>query len=511
MTHEHTKQKNSDFINRPPIVVVMGHINHGKSSLLDYIRNANVTGKEAGGITQHIGAYEVGRAGKDGSERKITFLDTPGHEAFIGIRQRGTNVADIAVLVVSAEDGVKPQTLEALRHLREKKVPFVVAINKIDKPEANLEKTKQSLAENGVYIEGYGGDIPAVPVSAKTGQGITDLLDMILLMSDLEEFKASKDKKAEGFVIDTNLDSRRGQTATLLVKDGTLRKGEYIVVGDALAPTRIMENDRGDAVTYVEPGSPVRIIGWSKPANIGRPFIVAETKKEAEGLVEKAQEEERKNARKLPSAPKETSEAGKIFLPVVIKADTAGSLEAIEHELKKIAAATLPIRFLLKGIGVIGETDIKAALGTDSSLVIGFNVRINSDAGRYAEQNKIQVKTFEVIYKLLEWTEKEARARIPKTEVAEVVGAAKVLKVFSHEKDKQIIGGRVLSGLVKLGGMFNVIRRGEKIATGKIRSLEQQKVKADEVKKDTEFGALVESKMEIAPGDSIEVFITVMK
>lgn len=313
---------------RSPVVSVMGHIDHGKSTLLDYIRKTNIVAKEAGGITQHIGAYEVVHKNQEGKDKKITFLDTPGHAAFAGIRSRSANVADIAILVVSAEEGVKPQTTEALKYIRSAKLPFIVAITKIDKPEANIEKAKQTLMEQEVYVEGYGGDVPSVPVSSKTGEGIPELLEMILLVAELQGFTADTDKPAEGFVIEAKVDKAKGIIATLIIKNGALEKGMAIVSGESISSVRIMENALGKNIDRAESGSPVRIVGWNTIPVVGTPFSAFKTKKEAEAKLALAKEKHTK-PKKLTDKVKDVPE-GEVpptILPIIIKADALGSVD----------------------------------------------------------------------------------------------------------------------------------------------------------------------------------------
>jgi len=328
------KPTKENIIERPPIIAVMGHIDHGKSALLDYIRKSNVVAGEAGGITQHISAYEVNHKTKNG-EKKITFLDTPGHAAFTAMRLRGANIADIAILIVSAEEGPKPQTLEALESIKKAGIPFAIAINKIDKPGANVEKTKNQLVENEIYIEGYGGDIPFVPISAKTGEGIPELLDTVLLIAEMEELKGDKNKPAEGFVLETKLDPQKGVCATLIIKDGSLKTGSFIVCEDKFASIRTVDNFLGKTLTDASFSSPVQITGFKEVPNVGAEFKIFETKKEAE-----------KNATEykdvLGSASKKEiqrisgKDEEKVIIPIVIKADVLGTIEAIQHEINKL-------------------------------------------------------------------------------------------------------------------------------------------------------------------------------
>jgi translation initiation factor IF-2 len=503
---------------RQPVIAVMGHIDHGKSTLLDYIRRTNVVAKEAGGITQHIAAYEVVHS----SGNTITFLDTPGHAAFKGIRVRGANVADIAILVVSAEEGVKPQTSEALQHIKASGIPYVVAINKIDSPKANVERTKQSLAENEIYIEGYGGDVPALPISAKTGEGINDLLDTLLLVADMQNLTYGADKSAEGIIIEANLDPKKGISATLILKDGVLNRGQAVVCGQAWAPVRIMENFAGKPIESAKAGMPVRLVGFSTLPPIGELFFTCDDKKQAEVLVSEhirsaAAEAEAKAKRARSTAGGATGAAGVageeqeiITIPLVVKADVSGTLEAIVHELSKLEAKNptggkVRAQIISSGIGEITEVDVKMVSGLAHIAIVAFNVKTTATARNYAERAHIPVYDFNIIYKLIEWVEAQLISLKPKVLVEKVTGSAKILKVFSKEKDRQIVGGRVTDGLVIAGANVNIMRRGAKIGEGKIRELQQQKQKASEAKMDTEFGTMIESRTEIAVGDMIDI------
>lgn len=497
--------QSSQIIERPPVVVIMGHIDHGKSTLLDFIRKSNTTASEAGGITQHLGAYEVAHKTPAGKESKITFLDTPGHEAFTGIRKRGANVADIAILVVSAEDGVKKQTLEALKSIQDAGLPYIIAMNKIDKPEANVERTKQNLAENEIYIEGYGGSVPAVPISALSGKGIPELLDMIMLVAELEELKADIGKPAEGAVIEAKLDTKKGISATLLIKDGTLRSGMHVVAEDAFAPVRILEDFIGKPIKEASVSSPVRVIGFNKIPSAGALFIAVEDKKEAEALALefKNSKSDKKQVHQISSE--------KIIIPLIVKADVIGSLEGIQHELAKLPFEKIYLKIIQEGIGDISEADIKTASGTPDSIVLGFNVKVDAKARPLVERLAVNVQLFNIIYKLVQHVQEVALSRTPKSYIEESLGLAKVLQVFSKNKDKQIIGGKVQKGEIRLGSEVKILRRDVEIARGRVRELQQQKQKAQEVREGYEFGTLIESKIEIAAGDKIECFHIVEK
>ena len=493
--------KNSIKTKRPPVVVVMGHIDHGKSTLLDYIRKTNIVAKEAGGITQHLGAYEV-QHGDD----KITFLDTPGHEAFSSIRERGARVADIAILVVSAEDGVKPQTVEALKCIIAEKIPYIVAANKIDKPGADVERTKANLAEHEIYVEGYGGDVPIVPISALNGKGIPELLDMIMLVADLGDFSADSEALAEGAVIEAGLDNKKGIYATLLIKNGTLTGGSYVVAEDAYAPVRILEDYLGKPIKSATFSSPVRITGFNKIPSVGAIFNVIEDKKEAEL---KANTFKPLAKKVVPFS--RTTDDSIISIPLLIKADAIGSLEGIKHELAKIKNDKVVLKVVAESIGNINEGDVKTAQSDANIILLAFNAKPDSKAKSILERSTIRVESFDIIYNLVKFVQDLVASRVPKEYIDEVSGVAKILAVFSKAKDKQIIGGKVQQGSILLGSEVKILRRDVEIGRGKVKELQQQKKKTDEVTEGFEFGTLVESKMEIAIGDKIQGFRTVEK
>lgn len=487
---------------RPPVVAVMGHIDHGKSTLLDYIRKTTVAATEAGGITQHLSAYEI-TVPYQGEQRSITFLDTPGHAAFTGMRERGADAADIAILVVSAEDGVKAQTIEALNTIRSAKIPFIVAINKIDRPEANIERTKQSLAENEVLVEGYGGTIPWVGISALNGTNIPDLLESILLVADLEEFTTNPTAKAEGLVIESRLDPKRGITATLIIKDGTLSQGQFVVAGTAVTATRIMESFLGKAIKSAGAGTPVQLVGFDVLPEVGVSIEVFDKKRDAEKYIA--------NNTSADSFSRNTVDTGDDkIVPIILKTDVYGTTEALEKEINAFAIEGLKIKIISKGIGAISENDIRVAQSDKETIILGFNVALDSRARIANETVGATVQTFDIIYRLTEWLAEELEKRRPRKEVREVLGTAKVLKTFSQVKDKQVLGAKVLSGSILDGARVSIIRRDFPLAGGKIVELQQAKQKVKEVQ-DGEFGLMVECKTEIAAGDVLEVFMLVTK
>jgi translation initiation factor IF-2 len=511
---------------RPPVVVVMGHIDHGKSTLLDYIRKSHIVAGEAGGITQHMGAYQATHTSDDGVQHAITFLDTPGHEAFCSIRARGARSADIAILVVSAEDGVKPQTTEALNTILENKIPYIVAINKIDKPNANIDRTKQSLGEHEIYVEGWGGTIPCVPISALQGTGVTELLDMVILMSELADLNADTTVPATGIVIESELDTRTGISATTLVQNGILKIGTFIVAGSAYAPVRFIEDFQGKKIESASPSMPAHIVGWSMIPVCGTVFTTVATKKEAEKITEEHREEARRArlANPTPVAevarktvaddtfdPSRGATPEVVIFPIVIKADAIGSLEGIHHELDKIKHDKVRLKIVAEGIGEINENDIKLALSDTGITLIGFNVSPDKKAAGIIERMNVSMKTFKVIYELVSFIRTSFDAKVPKEYIEEVTGEAKILALFSHEKDRQVLGGKVQTGSIHIGNDVRIMRRGAEIGRGKIRELQTKKVKASEVAEGHEFGALIDAKMEIAVGDRIETVHTIEK
>ncbi len=502
------KNAQKSILKRSPVVAVMGHIDHGKSTLLDYIRKTNVVAGEAGGITQRISAYEVVHKTPDNKEEKITFLDTPGHEAFGTMRACGTNVADIAVLVVSAEDGVKKQTLETLKCILDSKIPYIVAINKIDKPSANIEKTKNSLVENGIYIEGYGGDIPYILISAKIGTGIPELMDMILLVAELADLKGDMKKSAEGAVIEAHMDKQKGITAQLIIKDGHLKTGMFVVAGDAVAPTRSIENFLEKKVSDISFSSPVRISGFDKLPKVGLDFKSFKTKSEAEEYAANHQEKNKKNSSRTEESMDGSDDT---LVRVMLKAEVSGSIHAMEHEIAKIKNDKVKIKIIGSGIGNITENDVKLASGRNPSIILGFDVKVDPSSKDLAERSGVEIKTFDIIYKIAEWLEEEVLKRTPKVMVEEVLAEAKILKIFSTMRDKHIIGARVEKGMISVGQEAKIMRKGVELGKGKIKELQKEKNKVKEVNEGVEFGCQFQSDIIPAPGDKLEVFIVVEK
>ncbi len=498
--------KNTTEKVRPPVVVVMGHVDHGKSTLLDYIRKSNIVDKEAGGITQCISAYEVSHKDENGIDRLITFIDTPGHEAFSKMRTRGAEAADIAILVVSAEDSVKAQTLEAYKTIIENKIPYIVAINKIDKPNANIEKTKMDLSEKEIYLEGMGGDIPFVLISAKAGTGVTELLEMIILVADLQDLKGSPKNNASGIIIEAKRDPKRGVSATCVIKDGTLRAGMFVACGETIVNTRIMENFLGKPIKEATFSSPIRLVGFELMPEVGNTFESFDTKKEAENYVSELKEENRNNK----TSEKRVETTGKI-IPIIIKTDVAGTIEAIEKEITKLNTEEISFKIIGKGVGAINESDLKMGNVNKESIIVGFNVKIDSGARDLNETLKVEVQTYDIIYKLTDWLKELVEERRPRQETVEVIGTLKVLKTFGSTKGKHIVGGKVTTGRITFGSKIRIIRRDFEIGTGKIVELQTNKIKAKEVLEGSDCGIQVETKIDIASGDVLEAFEIVIK
>ncbi|MEX0934126.1 MAG: translation initiation factor IF-2 [Candidatus Paceibacterota bacterium] len=494
---------------RPPIIVVMGHIDHGKSQLLDYIRESKVVEGEAGGITQHMYAYEIDHTDKKGQVKRMTFLDTPGHEAFTLMRSRGARMADIAILVIAADDGVKQQTREALNIIKESGIPFIVAINKMDLPSASADRVKQELSEQEVFLEGYGGQVSNVEISAKTGKGVDELIELLSLIAEMESFTGDKALSAEGFVIESHRDPQKGVSATLLIHNGTVKKGMYVVAGVASAPVRAILNFKGESVGEAHFSSPVRISGFNETPSVGAPFRVFSSKKEAEKYLAGKRDVDKQEGDEAETQNQKESVLGgkKAILPLVIKADVEGTLEAVLYEIKKLDAGDVSLQVIESGVGAVSESDIKRASGVTLPLVVGFNVAIEKNAEALARGLHVSIETFDIIYRLVEYLEEEVAKRKPKMKVEETLGKAKIIRIFSKTKDKQVVGGKVREGKLRTGSQVKILRRDIEIARGKILELQEQKVKTDEVLEGSEFGSMIESREhDIAEGDYIESF-----
>jgi translation initiation factor IF-2 len=501
-----------DLVIRPPVVTVMGHVDHGKTKLLDAIRNANVVAGEAGGITQHIGAYQVWTE-HDGYERAVTFLDTPGHEAFTAMRARGAQVTDIAVLVVAADDGIMPQTIEALNHAKAAGVPIVVAINKIDAPGAKPDKVLQQLTEFGLVAEEYGGDTQMVRVSALKGEGITELLDAVLLTADAGlDLRANPNRTARGVAIEARLDKGRGAVATVLIESGTLRVGEAIVAGTAYGRVRAMTDENGDPVEEAYPSRPVSVQGLSRVPRAGDTFIVTDDDRTARQIAEKREAAERNallaKARKRISLEDFTKalEDGKIeALNLIIKGDVSGAVEALEESLLKIEVGdSVQLRIIHRGVGAITESDVNLAT-IDNAIIVGFNVRPDAKARERAQREGVDVRFYSVIYNALDEIESSLKGML-KPEFEEVQsGVAEVREVFKSSKAGTIAGCIVRSGTITRNAKARVIRDGVVIYDGlAIDSLRRFKDDVTEVKTDFECGIGLGKTKDIQVGDEVE-------
>lgn len=489
---------------RPPIVAVLGHVDHGKSTLLDYIRKANTVAKEAGGITQHVAAYEVVHE-REGAEKRITFIDTPGHAAFQAIRARGAELADIAILVVAADDGVKAQTLEALSSIRAAGIPFIVAINKIDKPNADLARTQASLMEKEVYLEKLGGDVPWVALSAKTGQGIDELLDLILIVAELSEFKATPSEHGRGYVVEAHRDAKRGIAATLIITEGTLSGGEAVLAGRSIAPVRIMEDHTGKTLKSATFSTPVTLIGFDELPNVGAEFTSFNTKKKAEEARTALPPEE-----KVSTEYVSDMEGERFLLPIIVRADTSGSLEAILHETKKLLDERSGVRIVQSGIGGITEDDVKTAIASKGvkAVVVGFNVGADAIARERARQGDIAIETFDIIYNMTERLRALMLEKRPLKSVETLFGKGRILKVFSSRKTVHLIGAKVTTGFFEVGAHIRVMRKGELVGTGVIHSIQSHKQNVNRVSEGSELGAEIELDAECAENDVLECFST---
>ena len=504
---------------RPPVVTVMGHVDHGKTRLLDSIRNANVVDGEAGGITQHIGAYQV-HTTHEGLDRAITFIDTPGHEAFTAMRVRGTEVTDIAILVIAADDGVMPQTIEALNHAQAARVPIVVAVNKVDKEGANPAKIRQQLTEFGLVAEEFGGDVMFVDVSALKGDGIDRLLDAVLLTADAAlDLRANPDRAARGVAIEANLDKGRGSVATVLIQSGTLEVGNAIVAGAAYGRVRAMFDENGDPVKFATPSRPVQVLGLQSVPRAGDTFVVAEDERQARQIAEKREAADRNallaRTRKKLSLEDFTQalEDGKVeSLNLIIKGDVSGAVEALEDSLLKIDVGdSVQLRIIHRGVGAITESDVNLAT-VDSAVIIGFNVRPDNKAKERADREGVDIRHYTVIYNVLEDIENSLKGMLkPEYEEAQL-GTAEVREVFKSSKFGLIAGSYVRSGLMRRNAMARVLRNGEVIGENlKVESLKRFKDDATEVKADFECGIGLGSFNDVKIDDVIETYEMVEK
>jgi translation initiation factor IF-2 len=490
---------------RSPVVTVMGHVDHGKTSLLDAIRNTRVAAGEAGGITQHIGAYQA-----EINDRKITFLDTPGHEAFTAMRARGAQVTDIAVIVVAADDGVMPQTAEAIDHARAAQVPLVIALNKIDKPNANPDHVKQQLADYGVVIEEYGGDVVCVPVSAKKGSGIDELLEMILLVADLQDLRANPNGRASGAVIEARRDPSSGVTATMLVQEGTLKIGDLVVVGTISGKVRAMFDDGGKRIKKAPPATPVSILGLPEVPIAGERFEIVTDEKTARALIESNRQAAASNAQNvsLDTLYAQMREGTVKELNLLVKCDVQGSAEALKHALARVgeehASENLQVRLIHDAVGNVGETDVHLAAAS-KAIIIAFNVKVDGPAQRLAAEQGVDIRTYSVIYKLVDDIEAALTGMLEPVYREQVDGHGEVIQIF--KAGKIIIAGcRITDGKLTRNATARVQRGNAVIYTGKIQSLRRGKDDVREVLQGFECGVVLEDFNDAQVGDIIEAY-----
>ena len=504
------EEDEKDMVPRPPVVCVMGHVDHGKTSLLDCIRNTHVTDREAGGITQHIGAYTVSI-----NKQKITFLDTPGHEAFTAMRMRGANATDIAILVVAADDGVMPQTVEAINHAKAAGVEIIVAINKIDKPGANVERVKQELSEYELIPEDWGGSTVFVPVSAKNNEGIDDLLEMILLTSEVLELKANPNRKARGLVIEAELDKGKGPVATILVQKGTLHVGDYIAAGACSGKVRAMMDDKGRRVKEAGPSTPVEILGFSDVPNAGEILVQTDNDKEAKNFAATFVAENKKNLLEETKAKmslddlfNQIQEGNLKELALVVKADVQGSVEAVKQSLVKLSNEEVAVRVIHGGVGAINESDVMLATAS-SAIIIGFNVRPDANAKSMAEQNGVDIRLYRVIYQAIEDVEAAMKGMLEPVYEEKVIGHAEVRQLFKASGVGTIAGSYVLDGTFQRGCKVRISREGNQIFEGNLASLKRFKDDVKEVRSGYECGLVFEGFNDLQEFDQVEAYIMV--
>ena len=492
----------SDLVLRPAVVTIMGHVDHGKTTLLDYIRHSKVVDTEFGGITQHIGAYQIEHNGQ-----KITFIDTPGHAAFTEMRARGASVTDIVIIIVAADDGVMPQTKEAIDHAKSANVPIIVAINKIDKPNINIERVMQEMSENGIMPEEWGGDVPFVKISAQTGEGVDLLLETIQTISEVNGYKANPNRYAMGTVIESKLDKNIGGVASLLIQNGTLRLGDPIVVGTFFGRVRTMKNDLGISIVEAGPSTPVEITGLSDNPSAGDKFMAFETESEAKHVAAKRADAAKQNKNKKEVVSLDDLfakiKSGQKEINVILKADVRGSEEAVKHALEKIDVEGVKVNVIRSGIGTITESDVVLA-NASNALVIGFNVMPSAITKEVAKEYSVDIRLYTIIYKAIEEMELAMKGMLDPEFEEKVLGNAEIRKIFTFSKIGKIAGCYVLDGIVKSGTNARVIRDGVIIYDGHIASIQREKDVVKEVKKGFECGITLENFSDIKEGDIIE-------
>lgn len=503
---ENIEEDESQLVPRPPVVTIMGHVDHGKTTLLDTIRNTNVTGDEFGGITQHIGAYQV-----QVGDRKVTFLDTPGHEAFTAMRARGAQVTDIVIIVVAADDGVMPQTKEAVDHARAAGVPIVVAVNKIDKPGANPDRVMSEMAELGVMPEEWGGDTIFQKVSAKTGEGVHDLLETMLLVADMQELKANPNTNASGTVIEAKLDKGRGPVATLLVQRGTLHAGDSVVVGTAYGRIRKMTNDKGKEIKEAGPSMPVEIIGLNEVPRASDVFMAYDTYKQAQSIAQTREEKQIEKERNASSAmsledlARKISEEDMKEINVIIKADVQGSAEALAASMEKLEVDTVKVNVIRSTVGTISESDIMLA-SASNAIIYGFNIRPTAAIRKKAEEEGVEIRLHNIIYKALEELEGAMKGMLAPVYEEVVIGQAEVRETYRASKVGTIAGCKVTDGVAKRDAKVRLIRDGIVIYDGKLGSLQRFKDAVKEVQTGYECGMTIENFNDIKVDDILELY-----
>jgi len=498
------EDREEDLVSRPPVVTIMGHVDHGKTTLLDYIRKSNVVSGEAGGITQAIGAYSVKCNGKD-----ITFIDTPGHAAFTEMRARGAQITDIVIIIVAADDGIMPQTKEAIDHAKAAGVPIIVAINKIDKPEANIERVMTGLVEAGLTPEEWGGDIIVNKISAKAGTGVEELLENILLVAEMQEYKANPNRYATGAVVESRKDSRVGSIATLLIQNGTLRLGDPIVIGNYAGKVRTLKNDKGQNIVEAGPSMPVEVTGISEVPSAGDKFMAFESEKQAKDIAAsralRAKEADSNFSGMSLDDLFGRIKEGQKEIKVVLKADVNGSLEAVRNALEKIDVEGVKVAVIRGGVGAITESDVVLASASDA-IIIGFNVRAGNSTSDIAKQYNIEIKTYDIIYKVVEDMEKAMKGMLDPEFEEKVVGTAEVRQIFKFSKIGLIAGCHVTSGVIKNNLKARIIRDDIIVYNGEVNTLQHEKDQVKEVKKDMDCGITLDKCQDYKEGDIIEVY-----
>lgn len=497
---ENKSNKELNMVSRPPIVVVLGHVDHGKSSILDYIRQTKVVEQEAGGITQHIGAYQVRH-----QDKTITFLDTPGHEAFSAMRSRGAKVADIALLVVAADDGIKPQTIEAISHIKKSGLPAIVVFNKIDKPNATIqvEKIKQQLARQEILVESLGGKIPSVLISAKTGQGIEELLEIILLVAEMEEITAPLDGLGQGIVIESHLDAMRGPTATLLLLEGQLKTRDLILTQSTYGTIKILEDFQGKSVSKASAGMPILVCGLKDVPVLGEKFEIIGDEAELEEKIKTylvAKQRKRRQEIEVLNVGED-----KKVLNLILKTDVTGSIEAIKDMLKTIPQDEVVIRILKAEAGETNENDIKLA-GSSGAKIVGFHAKIKPSLQELAQRQKITYMNFDIIYELVQAVRELVSKKLSSDIVREDLGRLKILAVFRTKPPRMIVGGKVVEGKISKPAQIEVWRDSAKIGQGRLLELQRDKKEADEVEKGREAGISFEGNVIIEVGDTLAFY-----